>query len=321
MRGAFARARRYAVAPSAGGHGRAPRRAGRLVLGSPAMDEPRRPSHAPWALAVAAVAIVAIVVGGGLYVFRSVRSLPGEAIEGGRKALRDLREVAAAFRTGTVTTTFRSYATEVTGTTRLQFAELRQEELFERRDTEAVLWGALALPDVVVEARAPVTYTYFLDLDKEWRFRLEGRDVLVVVPPVEWNRPAVDVSALRYVVQGGERLPRRAGRARPPALRAHAAPRPARAPARAARAGGRAAEGRGLRRGLARPGFRRRRGPPGAGRVRRRAGSRDAAASGAAVALGIAGRPPAATASARPGSRSARRAGRRWPRRASTLPP
>ena len=167
------------------------------------MDEPRRPSHAPWALAVAAVAIVAIVVGGGLYVFRSARSLPGELAEGGRQALRDLREVAAAFRTGTVTTTFRGYATDVAGTTRLQFAELRQEELFERRDSEAVLWGALGLPDVVVEARAPVTYTYFLDLDKEWRFRVEGRDVRVVVPSVEWNRPAVDVSALRYTVREG----------------------------------------------------------------------------------------------------------------------
>ena len=167
------------------------------------MEEPRRSSHAPWALAAAAVAIVAIVVGAGLYVFRSVRSLPGEVAEGGRKALQDLGRVAAAFRTGTVTTTFRSYATEVTGTTRLQFAELRQEEVFERRDTEAILWGALSLPDVVVEARAPVTYTYFLDLDKEWRFRLEGRDVLVVAPPVEWNRPAVDVSALRFAVREG----------------------------------------------------------------------------------------------------------------------
>jgi hypothetical protein len=170
------------------------------------MDEPPRPSHAPWALAAAAVAIVAIVAGGGLYVFRSVRSLPVDVVEGGRKALHDLRDVAAAFRTGTVTTTFRSYATDVTGTTRLQFAELRQEELFERRDTEAVLWGTLALPDVVVEARAPVAYTYYLDLDKEWRFRLEGRDVLVVVPPVEWNRPAVDVSALRFAVREGSVL-------------------------------------------------------------------------------------------------------------------
>jgi hypothetical protein len=167
------------------------------------MDEPGRPSHAPWALAAAAVAIVAILTGGALYVFRSARSLPGEVIEGGRRTLRDLREVAAAFRTGTVTTTFRSYATDVSGTTRLQFAELRQEELFVRRDHEAVLWGTLALPDVVVEARAPVTYTYFLDLDKEWRFRLRGRDVLVVVPPVEWNPPAVDVSALRFEVREG----------------------------------------------------------------------------------------------------------------------
>jgi len=170
------------------------------------MDEPRRPSHAPWALAAAAVAIVAILAGGALYVVRSARTLPTEVIEGGRQALRDLREVAAAFRTGTVTTTFRGYATEVSGTTRLQFAELRQEEAFERRDSEALLWGALALPDVVVEARAPVTYTYFLDLDKEWRFRLEGRDVLVVVPPVEWNRPAVDVSALRFTVREGSVL-------------------------------------------------------------------------------------------------------------------
>jgi hypothetical protein len=59
---------------------------------------------------------------------------------------------------------------------------------------------------VVVEARAPVSYTYFLDLDKEWRFRLEGRDVLVVVPPIEWNRPAVDVSSLRYEVREGSVL-------------------------------------------------------------------------------------------------------------------
>jgi hypothetical protein len=170
------------------------------------MDEPARPSRAPWALAAATVASVAILAGGVLYVLRQARALPGDVIEGGRQALRELREVAAAFRIGTVTTTFRGYATEVSGTTRLQFAELRQEEAFERRDSEAVHWGALALPDVVVEARAPVAYTYFLDLDKQWRFRLEGRDVLVVVPPVEWNRPAVDVSALRFTVREGSVL-------------------------------------------------------------------------------------------------------------------
>jgi uncharacterized protein with FMN-binding domain len=157
-----------------------------------------RPSRAPWALA--AVVIVAIVVGAALYVFHSARSLPSDVIEGSRQALR---EVAAAFRIGTVTTSFRSYATEVQATSRLQFAELRQLEVFERRDEAVVLWGAFRLPDVVIEARAPVAYTYFVDLDKPWSFRLEGQDVFVQAPVIQWNRPAVDVSALRYVVTAG----------------------------------------------------------------------------------------------------------------------
>jgi len=164
---------------------------------------PRGPSSGPWAFAVAAVAVVGLVVGGAVYVFHSARSLPTEVIEGGREALRGLREVAAAFHTGSVTTSFRSYATELHGTTRLQFAELRQLEVFERRDEAAVLWGALRLPDVVIEARAPVEYAYYVDLDKQWLFRLEGREVAVVAPPIEFNRPSVDVSALRYEVKAG----------------------------------------------------------------------------------------------------------------------
>jgi hypothetical protein len=166
----------------------------------PESDSPR-PSQAPWALAFAAVAVVAIVAASLVFVFRSATDVPGTVLKEGREALKDLREVAAAFRTGTVTTTFRSYATEVTGTNRLQFAEVRQMESFERRDEAAVLWGTFALPDVVVEARAPVEYTYYLDLDKEWTFRLEGKDVHVVAPPVEFNRPSVDVSALHYEVR------------------------------------------------------------------------------------------------------------------------
>jgi hypothetical protein len=170
------------------------------------MSETGRPQHLAWALAVAVIAVALILTGGLVYVFRSARSLPAEMAETGRKALSELREVAVAFRTGSVTTTFRGDATSVAGTTRLQFAELRQDEVFERRDAAAVLWGTLALPDVVVEARVPVAYTYFLDLDKEWRFRLEEGVVEVRVPPVEWNRPAPDVSALRFSVREGSML-------------------------------------------------------------------------------------------------------------------
>jgi hypothetical protein len=167
------------------------------------MEEPPRRSHAPWAIAFTIVAIVGIVAATLLYVFHAARTLPRDVIESGREALREARAVAAAFRTGTITTTFRGYATEIEGTSRLEFAQLRQLEVFERRDAAAVLWGTFNLPDVVVEARAPVEYTYYLDLDKEWRFRLEGQEVFVTAPAVEFNRPSVDVSALQFEVKEG----------------------------------------------------------------------------------------------------------------------
>lgn len=171
-------------------------------MDTPGPAGPARAQRA-WALAFAAIVIAALLVLAAVLVFRSARRLPSDAIESGRQALRD---VAAAFRTGTVTTTFRSDATRLRGTTRLQFAELRQIETFERRDAESILWGTLALPDVVVQAHAPVVYSYYVDFDKEWRFRVEGKQVLVVAPPMEWTPPAVDVSALRYDVREGSVL-------------------------------------------------------------------------------------------------------------------
>jgi hypothetical protein len=156
-----------------------------------------------WPLTTAVLGLVAILTTGALYVFRSVTSLPADIVAQGRGFLGDLRSVAAAFRSGTVTTSFSSYATEISGTTYLQFATLRQVEVFERKDEASLLWGQLALPDVVVEARAPVEYTYYLDLDKAWHLRLEGETIFVTAPPIEFNTPALDASALRFEVRQG----------------------------------------------------------------------------------------------------------------------
>ena len=57
--------------------------------------------------------------------------------------------------------------------------------------------------DVVVQATAPVDYTYYLDLDGEWEMRLEDRTVLVRAPEIEFNTPAIDASAMRYEVREG----------------------------------------------------------------------------------------------------------------------
>ena len=59
------------------------------------------------------------------------------------------------------------------------------------------------LPEVVVEARAPVEYTYYLDLNAEWKFVLQDHVIHVQAPPIRFNKPAIDVSKLNYEVKKG----------------------------------------------------------------------------------------------------------------------
>jgi hypothetical protein len=162
-----------------------------------------RPARGHWALVAAVLGVVAIVAGVAFYLVKRTADLPGDVAEEGRKVLKGLESIAAAFQTGTVTNTFTSYATEVSGSSFFQFATLKQVEVFERRDTSTLLWGQLALPDVVVEARAPVEYTYYLDLHKPWSLHLEKGIVQVTAPRIEWNTPALDASALRFHVREG----------------------------------------------------------------------------------------------------------------------
>lgn len=162
------------------------------------MSRSRRPSPALFALGslLLAILVAASVLVGRLArlpaemagaIPRTMREVAGAAADG-------LASLAAAIRTRSVTTTFASTATEIRGTKRLQVAELSQVEVVERRDATS-LFG-FPLPDVVVSARAPVTFTYYLDLDGPWDFDLSERTVSVLAPALAWNVPAVDVSKL-----------------------------------------------------------------------------------------------------------------------------
>jgi hypothetical protein len=154
-----------------------------------------------WPAALALVALLAVAAG--LFVFERLREAPADVLREGREAIGDLRRVAEAFNTGTVVTSFVSYATEVSGSSYFQFATLRQIEVFERKDSRATLWGQFQLPDVVVQARAPVTYTYYLDLEKDWQMRLENGVIHVLAPEIGHNTPALDASALTWEVRSG----------------------------------------------------------------------------------------------------------------------
>jgi hypothetical protein len=66
-----------------------------------------------------------------------------------------------------------------------------------------VLWGQLELPELVVQATAPVVYTYYLDLEGEWSFAIDGRRIRVTAPAIRFNKPSVDASEIRYEVKEG----------------------------------------------------------------------------------------------------------------------
>ncbi|MGB8168644.1 MAG: hypothetical protein WCF18_14195 [Chthoniobacteraceae bacterium] len=162
----------------------------------------------PWPTVVVILGIVALGVGGAVFVAREIVRAPAGLIEktGGLidKGGARLRDVAAAFQQGTVHTEFLSQAAEITGTSRFQFATLKQAESFKREESGSTAWGWIPLPKVVVLAVAPVEYGYFLDFAAPWEFQREGNGVTVFPPPITPSTPAIDVSALTfYTLEGG----------------------------------------------------------------------------------------------------------------------
>ncbi|MBK5256145.1 MAG: DUF4230 domain-containing protein [Vicinamibacteria bacterium] len=164
----------------------------------------RKGTGGSWAVAIVFLTIACLVLP--ILLIRStmkrVRSLGGAA----ESALIAVRKVAEGFQTGKVETTFRSYATELNTVAKFEFAELRQLESFERTDSASIGWGSIPLPDVVVEARGQVVYTYVLDFKKRWDLKLEGQRVEVTAPAPEFSAPALDPSTLRFETKRGSVL-------------------------------------------------------------------------------------------------------------------
>jgi hypothetical protein len=163
-----------------------------------------------WARSVMWVLIVLFLLASALYVFRSLLNFPGDAAKKAanviEKSSQLLANVASAFNQGTVTTSFISYATTLSSSHYLQFATLRQTEVFTQKEEASTAFGYVPLPDLVVEARAPVEVTYYLDLSAKWDLVLKNDVIYVLAPPIKFNKPAVDASAITYEVTKGSIL-------------------------------------------------------------------------------------------------------------------
>jgi hypothetical protein len=174
---------------------------------TPASQPPPARPPSPWPKAVLWMLVFGVIgINAGLFI-RTCQKLPGEAIEKTgklvEKAGKALADVASAFRRGTVTTEFISYATTITNQHYFQFATLKQTEIFTRSEQASTGFGYIPLPEIVVEARAPIEYTYYLDLNAKWNFALKDNVVYVFAPPIRFNKPAVDASRISYEVKKG----------------------------------------------------------------------------------------------------------------------
>ena len=101
-----------------------------------------------------------------------------------------------------LSTSLQSYVTSIKGVQKLQLAELSQVETFTRTSRGRVLWKRLELPSVVVSMKAPVQYTYYINLKKSFRIEKgESGDLRILVPPFEANPPALDLSQLQITYE------------------------------------------------------------------------------------------------------------------------
>ena len=161
----------------------------------------------PWPKAVTVMVVAGIFGGSGVLVVRMLQDMPGAALDKGAELVKTLggeaAKVARAFNEQTVREEFISHAAELAGTSRFQFATLREGEIFQREESGSTAWGLIALPKVVVEARAPVEYSYYLDFAGPWEFTRTGQVLTVFPPAIAANPPALDVSALQFYTLEG----------------------------------------------------------------------------------------------------------------------
>lgn len=99
---------------------------------------------------------------------------------------------------------FHSYATQVTGKQSLQVAKLQQMEVYERT-SKAKTWG-ISLPDVVVSAEFPVEYNFNVSLIAPWKFERRENELIVHVPEISSQTPAVNVSQIKFKIEKGSIL-------------------------------------------------------------------------------------------------------------------
>jgi len=136
------------------------------------------------------------------HALRSVEQAPASIV---REAGRAAGEVAARFKSGTITETFVAALPALKpGGATLELAVLEATETFTRTDERAVFFDLIPLGTNVTEIRVPVTYRYHLRLNDPWHLDVRGTTCLVRAPQIRATvPPAIHTDHLERRVERG----------------------------------------------------------------------------------------------------------------------
>jgi len=148
----------------------------------------------------------AVVLGLGLVAYLAVHQMARTVREGGRAATEAVGElgrgavdIAAAFRTGTITNTFISAIPSFAPDNgmRLEVAAFETVEILRITDELRVGWDLVSLGTTASEISVAVTYRYHVRLDEPWRLEVEGQSCVVHAPRIRPTLPpAIDTGRM-----------------------------------------------------------------------------------------------------------------------------
>jgi hypothetical protein len=167
--------------------------------------DPHRQSQG-WLEVVRALRWPVVILALGLLAYLVVHQIGRTAREGGRAATEVVRElgkgavdIAAAFKSGTITNTFISAIPSFSPDSgaRLELAAFEAVEIFRSTDELRIGWDLIPLGTTVTEIRVPVTYRYHLRFDEPWLLEVEGQSCVVHAPSIRPTLPpAIDTGRM-----------------------------------------------------------------------------------------------------------------------------
>lgn len=160
----------------------------------------------PWLEVVRTLRWPVVILALGLIVYLVVHQIGRTARMGGEAATEAVREIgetavdiAAAFKSGTITNTFVSSIPSFAPDSgaRLELAAFEAVEILRSTDELRVGWDLIPLGTTVTEIRVPTTYRYHLRFDEPWLLEVEGQSCVVRAPRIRPTLPpAIDTGRM-----------------------------------------------------------------------------------------------------------------------------